>query len=31
MFTKLVSSDAPNFKVTYPQDVRLAELLLRAA
>ena len=25
---KLVASDAPNFKVTYPQDVKLAELLL---
>jgi len=26
---KLVSSDSSNFKVTYPQDMQLAELLLR--
>ena len=26
---KLVASDATNFKVTYPQDIKLAELLLR--
>ncbi|MGA8149103.1 MAG: 2-C-methyl-D-erythritol 4-phosphate cytidylyltransferase [Gallionellaceae bacterium] len=26
---KLVASDATNFKVTYPQDIRLAELLLK--
>jgi 2-C-methyl-D-erythritol 4-phosphate cytidylyltransferase len=26
---KLVASDTTNFKVTYPQDVRLAELLLK--
>lgn len=26
---KLVLSDATNFKVTYPQDIRLAELLLK--
>jgi len=26
---KLVSSDATNFKVTYPQDMLLAELLLK--
>ena len=26
---KLVASDSTNFKVTYPQDLRLAELLLR--
>ena len=28
LFPKLVSSDSSNFKVTYPQDVHLAELLL---
>ena len=27
---KLVASDSSNFKVTYPQDLRLAELLLQA-
>ncbi len=27
---KLVASDSTNFKVTYPQDIRLAELLLQA-
>lgn len=27
-FPKLVSSDSTNFKVTYPQDIRLAEWLL---
>jgi 2-C-methyl-D-erythritol 4-phosphate cytidylyltransferase len=26
---KLVASDSTNFKVTYPQDIRLAELLLK--
>jgi 2-C-methyl-D-erythritol 4-phosphate cytidylyltransferase len=25
---KLVASDSSNFKVTYPQDIELAELLL---
>jgi len=29
LFPKLVASETTNFKVTYPQDVRLAELLLR--
>jgi 2-C-methyl-D-erythritol 4-phosphate cytidylyltransferase len=29
LFPKLVSSDTTNFKVTYPQDLQLAELLLR--
>lgn len=28
LFPKLVSSDSSNFKVTYPQDILLAELLL---
>jgi 2-C-methyl-D-erythritol 4-phosphate cytidylyltransferase len=28
LFPKLVSGDASNFKVTYPQDVKLAELIL---
>jgi len=28
-FPKLVSSDSSNFKVTYPQDIQLAELLLQ--
>jgi 2-C-methyl-D-erythritol 4-phosphate cytidylyltransferase len=28
LFPKLVSSDTTNFKVTYPQDLKLAELLL---
>ncbi|MFA6901731.1 MAG: 2-C-methyl-D-erythritol 4-phosphate cytidylyltransferase [Gallionellaceae bacterium] len=28
LFPKLVSSDSSNFKVTYPQDMQLAELLL---
>ncbi|HEU0187346.1 MAG TPA: 2-C-methyl-D-erythritol 4-phosphate cytidylyltransferase [Gallionellaceae bacterium] len=27
---KLVASDSSNFKVTYPQDLRMAELLLKA-
>ena len=26
---KLVASDTSNFKVTYPQDIKLAELLLK--
>ena len=29
LYPRLVSSDSSNFKVTYPQDLRLAELLLR--
>ena len=29
LFPKLVEGDASNFKVTYPADLRLAELLLR--
>jgi 2-C-methyl-D-erythritol 4-phosphate cytidylyltransferase len=29
LFPKLVSSDSTNFKVTYPQDMQLAELLLQ--
>ncbi|MDH4285461.1 MAG: 2-C-methyl-D-erythritol 4-phosphate cytidylyltransferase [Gallionellaceae bacterium] len=29
LFPKLVSSDSTNFKVTYPQDMQLAELLLK--
>jgi 2-C-methyl-D-erythritol 4-phosphate cytidylyltransferase len=29
LFPKLVSSDSSNFKVTYPQDMLLAELLLQ--
>ncbi|HQS57596.1 MAG: 2-C-methyl-D-erythritol 4-phosphate cytidylyltransferase [Gallionellales bacterium 35-53-114] len=29
LFPKLVSSDSSNFKVTYPQDMQLAELLLQ--
>jgi 2-C-methyl-D-erythritol 4-phosphate cytidylyltransferase len=28
---KLVASDSSNFKVTFPQDIKLAELLLRSA
>jgi 2-C-methyl-D-erythritol 4-phosphate cytidylyltransferase len=28
LFPKLVTSDTTNFKVTYPQDMRMAELLL---
>ena len=27
---KLIAADATNFKVTFPQDVRLAELILRS-
>jgi 2-C-methyl-D-erythritol 4-phosphate cytidylyltransferase len=27
---KLVAGDSSNFKVTYPQDLRLAELLLKS-
>ena len=29
LYPKLVASDSSNFKVTYPQDMRLAELLLQ--
>ncbi len=29
LFPKLVSSDSGNFKVTYPQDMQLAELMLQ--
>jgi 2-C-methyl-D-erythritol 4-phosphate cytidylyltransferase len=29
LFPKLVSSDSSNFKVTYPHDIKLAELLLQ--
>jgi len=29
LFPKLVGSDSTNFKVTYPQDILLAELLLK--
>jgi 2-C-methyl-D-erythritol 4-phosphate cytidylyltransferase len=28
LYPKLVAGDSSNFKVTYPQDLRMAELLL---